>query len=329
MTKRERLQAAFSRQPVDRPPISLWRHFPEDDLEPDSFANRIADFQRSYDFDLVKVTPASGYTEEMYGAQLKEGHNRQGTRQYVTRVVNQRRDWSDLRVLNEDNPVWQREIRSLELIRQQIGEDAPLLQTVFSPSYTARALAGDRFFTDLRERPEVVHTALEALTETTSRFAADCLSHGATAIFFATQLASREHFTDEEYRTFGVPYDLAVLGAVEDLTDFFLLHVHGVDIYFDLFVDYPVQAINWHDRRTAPSLREGKRKFGGAVAGGLNEWDTLVAGSVETVRSEIAEAVAQTEGRGLLVTGGCVIPVDTPETNLRAAVAAVKEGGGG
>lgn len=329
MTKRERLQAAFDGRPVDRPPIALWRHFPVDDLEPDSFANRIAEFQRSYDFDLVKVTPASGYTAEMYGAQLKDGHNRQGTRQYVTRVVNQLCDWGDLSVLNEDNPVWQREIRSLELIRQKIGEEAPLLQTVFSPSYTARALAGERFFADLREYPEVVHTALEALTETTSRFAADCLSHGATAIFFATQLASREHFTEEEYLTFGLPYDLAVLETVKDRTDFVLLHIHGVDIHFDLFVAYPVQAINWHDRRTAPSLREGKRKFAGAVAGGLNEWDTLAAGSVETVRSEIAEAVAQTEGRGMLVTGGCVIPIDTPEVNLRAAVDAVKESGRG
>jgi uroporphyrinogen decarboxylase len=48
-----------------------------------------------------------------------------------------------------------------------------------------------------------------------------------------------------------------VLNAIQDAKhDFVLLHIHGVDTYFDLLTKYPVDAINWHDRRTVPSLAE-------------------------------------------------------------------------
>lgn len=36
MTKGERIRACFKREPVDRVPISLWRHFSGDDQTPQS-----------------------------------------------------------------------------------------------------------------------------------------------------------------------------------------------------------------------------------------------------------------------------------------------------
>lgn len=316
----------MKRESVDRPPIALWRHFAGDDLRPESFCARVVEFQKRFDFDFVKVTPASGYAAEMYGAQLEDGRNREGTRMYVTRVVNDAADWGNIEALSSDNAVWQRELRSLELIRRELGDGVPILQTIFSPSYTARALVGDRFTSEAREHPEAIQSALSAISETTAAFALDCLAHGATAIFFATQLAARDHFTLDEYQIFGVPYDLTVLDAVKDNAEFVLLHVHGVNIHFDLFMDYPVQILNWHDRRTAPTLSEGNAKFRGAVAGGIDEWATLADGSPERIRDEIRDAVAQTDGRGLILSGGCVIPVDTLAANILAALEASATG---
>ena len=58
-THRERIQAAIKGEIIDRPPVALWRHFPVDDQSPETLANATLYFQNNYDFDLVKVTPAS------------------------------------------------------------------------------------------------------------------------------------------------------------------------------------------------------------------------------------------------------------------------------
>lgn len=284
-------------------------------------AARVVAFQDKFDFDFVKVTPASGYPAEMYGATFRDGRNREGTRAYITRPVNALGDWEKIAPLDATNPVFVRELAALELIREKLGGSVPILQTIFSPLNSAHNLAGERMFADLRERPDVLHRALRALTETTARFAVESLRAGADSIFFATQMATRQYLTEEEFREFGEPYDLQVLDAMRAAKpDFILLHIHGMDIYFDLLARWPVLAINWHDRRTAPSLKEARARFKGALVGGINEWDTLAAKSRDEGIAEVRDAIAQTSGRGFILGAGCVIPVDTPEENIRAVV---------
>jgi uroporphyrinogen decarboxylase len=98
-----------------------------------------------------------------------------------------------------------------------------------------------------------------------------------------------------------------------------LLHLHGQNIMFEALSDYPVDIINWHDRRTAPTLAEARSWFAGCLAGGLNEWDTLGSGTREQISGEIRDAIGQTRGIHHIVTGGCVIPIDVPDDRLRAA----------
>ncbi len=331
MNHRERIHAAIKNQPVDRVPVALWRHFPGDDLRAETLAARVVEFQKKFDFDFVKVTPASGYPSEMYGATFRAASPgsprfREGTRERVTFPVNALGDWDKIVPLDATNPVFQRELAALKLIRPQIGGDTPILQTIFSPLYSAHNLAGERMFADLRAQPDVLHRALNALTETTARFAVECLRAGADAIFFATQMATRQYFTEDEFRAFGERYDLQVLEAIRAAkADFIFLHNHGIDIYFDLLAQWQVDAVNWHDRRTAPSLKEAReilRSDQRAVAGGINELDTLATKSRDAVIAEVRDAIVQTGGRGFILTAGCVIPVDTPEENIRAVLEA-------
>lgn len=323
MNKRERLHAAFFRENVDRPPIALWRHFPGDDLDPVRLARRVVDFQRQFDFDFVKVTPAASYVAEMYGAVLRDAQNRDGTREHITRAVKDWGEWARLEPLDSSNAVFRRERAAMQQIREELGREVPILQTIFSPLTAAKSMAGDRLVSDLREHPDTLHHALEQLTATTLRFAQESIEAGADAIFFATQMASSDVLTLEEYRTFGQHYDLEILNQLRDRVDFILLHAHGENIYFDLLAKYPVQVMNWHDRLTPPTLAEAKTRFHAALAGGIEEWGVLASGMPEQVQSQVRDAIEQTGGAGLIVAAGCVIPIDTPEENIRAARAAV------
>ncbi len=324
MKKRERIHAAIKKQPVDRQPIALWRHFPKDDLNPETLAQRVVEFQNKFDFDFVKVTPAAGYMDEMYGASLQDAGNREGTRTHVTRAVNDWHDWAKVQTLDRSNPVFQREHQAMKLIRRQLGHDVPILQTIFTPFSAARNLAGDRLQRDLREHPAEVHHALEHLTRTILNFAFDSIEAGADAIFLATQVATRDFVTEDESRAFGQAYNLTMINQLHGKVDFILLHIHGENIYFDHLARYPVQVVNWHDRKTPPTLAEGKKVFHGAVAGGIDAWDTLAGGTPDQVRAQVRDAIQQTAGTGLIVSAGCVIPIDTPEENIRAAREAVE-----
>ncbi len=324
MNHLERIHAALRSEPVDRVPVALWRHFPNDDLLAEGLANGVVEFQSKYDFDLVKVTPAAGYPAEMYGASQRDAKNREGTRNYVTRPVNALSDWYKIVPLNGANPVFQRESAAMRRIRQQLGDNVPILQTVFSPLNSAHNLAGERLFDDMRQHGEKVEQALRALTETTIRFAEESLSAGATAIFFATQMATSKYMSEEEFARFGEAYDLQVLEAIRAKSDFTLLHIHGLDIYFDRLARWPVQMLNWHDQRTPPTLRQARAKSKIALAGGIDEWGVLSSGSKDEVIAQVHRAIEETQGRGFMVAAGCVTPIDTPDENIRAVLEAVR-----
>ena len=56
-THRERMERCIAGEQPDRVPVAFWRHFPVDDQTAEGQAAAHLWFQRSFDFDLVKVTP--------------------------------------------------------------------------------------------------------------------------------------------------------------------------------------------------------------------------------------------------------------------------------
>jgi uroporphyrinogen decarboxylase len=124
----------------------------------------------------------------------------------------------------------------------------------------------------------------------------------------------------EEYRKFGVRFDLEVFKALEKKTRLNMLHLHGENVMFELLASYPVEMINWHDRLTAPSLKLALGTFQGALVGGVEERELLLSGSTQSVREQVRDAIAQTGGRRLVVGPGCVAAVAAPERNIRAVI---------
>jgi uroporphyrinogen decarboxylase len=207
---------------------------------------------------------------------------------------------------------------ALAMIGAEVGEEVPFIQTIFNPLAQAKNLAGERLLADLRQHPEAVKAGLETITQTTLGFIESIRETGVAGIFLALQHATYDLLTEAEYREFGRPYDLRILEAAGGLW-FNLLHLHGSNVMFDLAADYPVQAVNWHDQETPPSLGEALGRFPGALVGGLRQWETMLRGTPEWVRSEVRAAVEETGGRRLIVGTGCVTPITAPVGNIWAA----------
>ena len=322
MTDRERVLAAIQGKPVDRVPIALWRHFPQQDQKAETLAQAHVAFQKRWQWDILKVTPAASYYGDDWGLRAGYKPNPEGVRHVTERPIKKPADWAHLKNLDVTSGVYGRELHALRLIREGLP-DALMLSTVFSPLTVARTLAGEQaLIRYLRENPEDLHRGLEAITDVTARFAVETLSSGADGIFFATQCATTKYLTVEEYEEFGRPYDLRVLEAASG-AEVRLLHVHGTDIMFDALTDYPVDIINWHDRKTPPGLAAARAQTSTCLAGGINEWETLLKGTPEAIAAEVREAITQTGGRRHIVTAGCVVPVDVSDERLTAARRAV------
>jgi uroporphyrinogen decarboxylase len=88
---------------------------------------------------------------------------------------------------------------------------------------------------------------------------------------------------------------------------------------------YPPGALSWHDRRVGPPLAEVRDASGRSVSGGIDE-SSIRTMTPQAVAEQAAAAARETEGRGVLVTPGCVIPVATPAANIQAALQAVQGG---
>ncbi len=324
MDKRERVQAALKRGPVDRPPVSFWRHVPEVDHTAEGLAEAMLVFQRRWDLDFIKVMSSGVYCVEDWGCTVAYQGSPNGAKQCTRHAVQSRGDWSRIGRLDPGAGALGRELEAIRLIARGRSDNAPILHTLFSPLTVARKLCGERLAEDLRQDPAAVAPALDAIAETMAGHARAALEAGADGLFFATQTAAPDVLTAEEIAHFELPRMRRMLDAVAGHSSFTLLHVHGRDIYFDLLAGLPVHAVNWHDRLTAPRLGEAQRRFAGALVGGLSEGRILQAGPAEAVAAEVRDAIAQTGGLGVMVGPGCVLPLATPDAHLAAAVAAVK-----
>ena len=322
--KRERIQAAIAGERVDRPPVALWRHFPVDDQDPAALAESTWAFQTDYDFDFIKVTPASSFCVRDWGVEDRWQGSAEGTREYTGRAIQDPQDWQRLQPLDPRAGSLAAQLRCLELLLERSQGSVPIIQTIFSPLAQAKNLAGqDRLFEHLHQAPQAVEEGLATIAETTVAFIEQLRALGIDGIFYAVQHASFRYFDRQSYARFGERFDRQIMDAARG---FWLnvLHLHGEALIFELAEVLPAQVVNWHDRSTPPSLIEGKARLRGAVCGGLRRWETMVLGDPQSVRSEAREAIDATEGgRGLILGTGCVVPVIAPRANLRAAREAV------
>jgi uroporphyrinogen decarboxylase len=318
LSHRELIQTIIEGDRPDRPGIALWRHFPVDDQQAETLAAATIHFQQSYDFDIVKVTPASSFAVRDWGVQDQWMGDTEGTRRYVKYVINQPGDWERLHPLDPTSPHLAGQLACLRLIRRTLGPETPVIQTVFNPLSQAKNLAGNETLMDhLRKHPDAVLKGLETITQTTLKFIDAVISEGADGIFYAIQHAQSHLLSLEEYEDFGTKSDQILIQSAGDLK-FNMLHLHGTGIHFPLSRSLGIPIVNWHDRETPPTLAEGLHEFNGVACGGLRQ-DTLVYKNPATIKEEGLEAIAQTLGRRFILGTGCVVPIIAPHGNLLTA----------
>jgi uroporphyrinogen decarboxylase len=326
LSHRERIERTITGQPVDRPAVSLWRHFPVDDQTPEGLARSVIHFQERFDFDFIKITSASSFCIKDWGVEDEWQGNPEGTRQITQQPIKKKDDWSVINPISIKQGSLADGLRSAELVRKNTPDSTPVIQTIFSPMSQAKNLVGkDKLTTHIRLYPKEVKQALQTITDVTIQFVQECQALKLDGIFYAVQHAQYSILSLPEFKEFCEPYDLQILEAAKSFW-FNVGHIHGTSIMFEELCSYPVQVLNWHDLETSPSLDEGQQLYkNGAVCGGLRQWETLAYDSPDHVKKEAREAIERTKGSRFILGTGCVTPIIAPDANIFAAREVVEE----
>src|SRR5947207_2102253 len=306
MTPYERVRAAVNGEHVDRVPFVFWHHF-----KPEGSGERLAAFTKdffvdTFRLDIAKIMPDLPYPQ----------------------VDGSLQDPEQLRFmprLDLDTPNFRQQLVCIRTLRKQLGDDYPLLLTLFSPlTYALRFLGKKEAVEKIRRDPEPVEEGLGTIASNLRKLTEAAINEGASGIFFSCMGATGSDFTREEYARFGRPYDLHALeGAKNGWLN--TVHVHadpaqeGDEIYFDTFTDYPVSVMSWSDRLTGPSLSEAATMTDKCLMGGLAERGPLTHGGEVELDNEIMAAVTETKGRRLILANGCSVPDDVDEKWLYTA----------
>ena len=320
MTHRERTMAALKGQDVDRPPISMWRHFFGQETTAEGLAEAMLGFQRGFDWDYMKVNIRANIHAEAWGLKIRYDGDQPPT--VVETPIKEPDDWLRLEVPPLDRGPLAEHLRALELVSQGLDGQVPFLATVFTPfSNLCRLVPSeDVFLQHVREHPDKVQHALEVAAESTIAFGRACMERGASGVFCATTVwATADRMPVEEYLRVARPTDLKVLNALTE-AEFNLLHVCRNHNMLSSLLDYPVQVFNWDAWGEGnPSLAEGKSLIGDrAVMGGLVHRDDLVQGTPEGLAGTVRGLRAALGNKGWLLGTNCTYSPEAPEANVRA-----------
>jgi len=303
MTKRARVTAALNGEPVDRVPVCFWHHF-----KPNGSGIKLAEatrvfFDDEFDLDILKIMPDIPYP-------FPHGS---------IRTVD---DWRYFEPLDQQRSRFFTQRRTaVRSLRAQVGDDAPIIVTCFSPLTEALYAVADRSIVlrHMEDEGPVVHGALRTIAENLRASIADVIAAGADGVFLSAQAASTAILSESQFREFGRPYDLMALeGAVDGWLN--ILHVHGDRaLQFGWILDYPVQVLSWSDRLAGPSLHEARQVTNKCLMGGWHEFGALSNGPEAEIAAEARDALAQTEGRSFILANGCSVPDETDRKWLRFA----------
>jgi len=322
MTRRERIRNTLLGQQTDRPPASFWRHFYHREGSAEALAEAMLEFQRTYEWDLLKVNPRASYHVEDWGTKTKRpGTGPLDKPKVVESPVKEPGDWGKIRALDPTRGVLGEMLDAEERIAASVQGDTDWVMTVFNPISIAADLINDdeRFVDHLRHHGERVHEALRAITETFAGFVRETMARGASGIFFATtDWANADHIDRELMAEFGRPYDLKVLAeAAGGLLN--VIHVCGPMAYVGEHLDYPVAVVSWDTHAEGnPSIAALREHTPKTLLTGIDHEGTFVKGPASQVQEEAREALQESGGTRFILGPGCAVPAVAPMAHFQA-----------
>lgn len=324
MTPRQRVNDLITSQ-TEGILVSFWRHFYTEEFELSRYISAMLRFYETYRWDFLKLNPRSSYHNEAWGVQYKPPNTpyEKPVLQYTP--VEKLEDWPRvIKRIPADTGVFLEQLDAIRSIRQNLGQDVPIVQTLFSPlEVMSRFLPHkEDLAVFLRHEHERFIDVIEIITDVLTEFALNSIDAGADGIFFATTWATRKT-TDAIFQTFERPYDLRLLNRIRPHANLIILHVCGFQPRVLEMLDYPFDMIHWDwTNPENPPYTDVEAQDNRPIIGGVPGKGLLQYGAPYRVYDYIERSI---HPRRWVVSAECTFPPETPEENLWAVRKAVAD----
>lgn len=333
MTKRERLYTVLSGKPADRPPVCAYKHFPGHEHTAKGLAEAMLEFQRSYDWDFVKIQSRGCYLQEAWGDVYDFSiYENQIFPKLVHREIQSIEDFHKFTRKPPSEPVFAQQTEVVRLIRAGLCEDVPVFSTVFTPINIISCMLGappvrrhikasrgeNSLFQLFRTNREEIHRALDAVAHSLGDLCRAMVNAGADGVFYGAIGWAREgYLTEEEWEEFVRPYDEIVLKAIEGHP--VLLHTCGIYSNPERFVSYPISAIHWDQCADGnPEIYGSGAWIGGKTPmGGTNEM-LFGADKAREIYQESRAILEKNRELPFIFVPNCSVAVNSSDEELRA-----------
>lgn len=313
MNRKERVMAVVNGQDPDHIPSGFWLHFPEG-CESGAAGERIhLDFFRETGTDICKIMNENLLPQDF---SLKTAA-----------------DWSHVKSFDKKAKFVQDQLDLVKRVADKMAGEAVLLATIHGTAASISHILGSGTLYDrdkllqvkhLRENPNGMRSAIEAVTEILQYLAEESIRAGADGIYYAALGGETYGYSREEFDQFIKPSDLAIMDAAKARPCFNVLHICKDHIDLSKYVDYPGEIVNWGVYSDNLSLEEGRRLFPGKVIlGGLDDRaGVLVEGSKEEIEAEVKQVIDGFGKKGFMLGADCTLPPDLAYERIRWAVEA-------
>jgi uroporphyrinogen decarboxylase len=296
LKKRDRVLTAIQGGIPDRLPATLWFHFGGAFLSPKDQVDYYVRTIVPRDWDLLKV---------MFD--------------YRPRVALDI-DFSSpaaiartLRGIDWDEP-FRRQRALLTSLTTSVGDDLPLIDTIYSPWFSLVRWVGYDREKALLVDHSAVASVLDEIAAVICHHTRWLSSMGIHGYFYASIAASKA-LTSESLEL-QLQLDRQVLSSSRGLHRY--LHLHGLDIELARVSTLEFDVLNYHDRHPSnPQLGHARTTISQCLMGGVCE-RTLTHTSPANTERQIRQAVAEIEGRGLILAPGCAVSASVSESHCDA-----------
>ena len=311
MNKKERVQAAIKKQPVDHVPACFSLHFPREIAFGDAAVKAHLYFYRQTDCDILKImnenlVPAIG-------------------------EMNSPADWAKVPAYNRHSPFMQQQLDMIKRILDEEG-DAYSLATIHgicaSTIHPLEAKYGYEpvrrlFVEQMRTDKQPMLDARRRIADAMCDLAQACIEIGCNGVYYAALGAEKHFFTDEEFAEAVEPFDRQILTAIREAGGDIFLHMCKNNLNMQRYRNYQdlCDVVNWGVYEVPFSLEEGRKLFPNAtIMGGLaNRSGVLVDGTIEELQAAVRKLIADFGSTGFILGADCTLPTDIPVERIRAA----------
>ncbi|MBQ6679879.1 MAG: hypothetical protein IJM76_07660 [Lachnospiraceae bacterium] len=317
MNKRELVKAAFRGEEVERVPVCMWKHVPQEFwADDDAFVKCQIDFYKATDVDFMKL---SGDKYFPWPDPVLEN-------------IESADALYQMKPLGPDHPYIRGQIERTKKVVAGLNGECVALYLIFVPlSYLRLRIGYPKMMQFIRENPDAMKYACNVIAGDVKLLVKGIIEEaGADGIFYSVQNGEVDRFTAEEYKNWIEPSDKEVLDYANSLSDMNAIHFcawEDIPNRLESWSGYHAPVISWSRYIDVMDIDEAKKKFGATVWGGFDnrEGTLLYTGTREEIEAEVKSLIQQGGKKGYILGSDCSIHDDCPEEHIRWVVEAARK----